>query len=123
MSEGNPLHQCLTPTKIKTHVRGGLNISNTNACSVENKWHELRELSLGSDLIAITETWLKPDIDIESFCPPGYLIYRVDRSQDRIGGGSLLLIAQQYNQLQGSLLNLTSVQVSSCTVAKLSKFL
>ena len=61
--------------------------------------------------------WLQPDIDIESFCSLGYLIYRVDRSQNRIGGGSLLLIAQQNNQRQRLSLNSTSVQVSSCTVA------
>lgn len=46
--------------------------------------------SKSSDLVFLTETWLKPDIIDSIFSPPGYCVLRTDRLSFK-GGGVLVL--------------------------------
>ena len=92
-------------------------VSYTNACSVGNKWLELDTVTKGSDVIGVTETWLKCDDKVDRFCPQGYVVYRADRPNGRIGSGVMLLIAQQYHQTQGPSLRSPSVQAISCALS------
>ena len=88
----------------------------TNACSVGNKWAELIVEAGKSEMIALTETWLRPDVDIRNMCPADYTMYRNDRADGRTGGGTLLLVAHHILQEEDQSLSLVSpnVQVSSC---------
>ena len=74
-------------------------------------------MTKGSDVIGVTETWLKCDDEVDRFCPQGYVVYRADRPDGRIGGGVMLLIAQQYHQTQGPSLRSPSVQAISCALS------
>ena len=60
-----------------------------NARSLINKTNELQTLAIEFDLLAVTETWLKPE-NLDSEILP-YNIHRKDRS-DRTGGGVLLTV-------------------------------
>ena len=61
-----------------------------NARSLNNKTNELQTLVTDVDLVAITETWLKPEIGNCEVLPGNdFTIHRKDRV-DRIGGGTLL---------------------------------
>lgn len=63
-----------------------------NARSLVNKMDELQTLAVDTDLIAVTETWLKPDIlDCELLSTIDFSIYRCDRVFRR-GGGVMLAI-------------------------------
>ena len=85
----------------------------TNACSLSNKWAELNDLSRSTDIIAISEMWLK-ETSVQPACyPNGYRSYRLDRGDGRVGGGILLLIADQYQQKQGCSLQTPNVQLVS----------
>ena len=57
-----------------------------------NKTNELQTLAIDIDLLAITETWLKPE-NLDSEILPGndFNIHRRDRT-DRTGGGVLLAV-------------------------------
>ena len=105
-------------SRKKARDRGGapLHVMYTNACSVGNKWAELMVEAEKSDVIALTETWLRPEVDIRSMCPADYTVYRKDRADGRTGGGTLLLVAQHILQEEEQTLTLASpnVQVSSC---------
>ena len=63
-----------------------------NARSLANKTSELQALVTGIDLLAVTETWLKPEIgDCELLPGNDFSIHRRDRI-DRVGGGTLLAV-------------------------------
>lgn len=63
-----------------------------NARSLNNKTSELQTLVTDVYLIAITETWLKPETGNCKFLPGNdFTIHRKDRV-DRIGGGTLLAV-------------------------------
>ena len=63
-----------------------------NARSLNNKTNELQTLVTDVDLVAITETWLKPEIGNCEVLPGNdFTIHRKDRV-DRIGGGTLLAV-------------------------------
>ena len=65
-----------------------------NARSLINKTNELQTLALDIDLLAKTETWLKPDnLDSEILSSNDFNIYRRDRT-DRTGGGVLLAVRE-----------------------------
>jgi hypothetical protein len=66
-----------------------------NARSLCNKLIEFQALVFGNDLdfIAVTETWLKPDIKDCKILPGNqYTVYRRDCSDGRHGGGVLLAV-------------------------------
>ena len=66
-----------------------------NACSICNKLNEFQALVFGEnlDIVAVTETWLKPDICDSEILPENqYTIYRRDRVDGRRGGGVLLAV-------------------------------
>jgi endonuclease/exonuclease/phosphatase family metal-dependent hydrolase len=65
-----------------------------NARSLINKTNELQTLAIDIDLLAITETWLKPE-NLDSEILPGndFNIHRRDRT-DRTGGGVLLAVRE-----------------------------
>jgi hypothetical protein len=64
-----------------------------NARSLANKTSELQTLVTGVDLLAVTETWLKPDQIGDCELLPGneFSIHRRDRI-GRVGGGTLLAV-------------------------------
>jgi hypothetical protein len=63
-----------------------------NARSLGNKTSELQTLVTGVDLLAVTETWLKPEIGNCELLPGNdFSIHRRDRI-DRVGGGTLLAV-------------------------------
>ena len=65
-----------------------------NARSLINKTNELQTLAIDIDLLAITETWLKPDnLDSEILSSNDFNIYRRDRT-NRTGGGVLLAVRE-----------------------------
>lgn len=66
-------------------ARYSLKLGNWNACSIQNKTRELSEFLRNNqiDIIAITETHLKPNISIHL---PGYNIVRLDRTGAAKGG-------------------------------------
>jgi exonuclease III len=60
-----------------------------NAQSLRNKVDELELESEGFDIVAITETWLKPEITPDDVKLPGYNMIRRDRIGDAHGGVAL----------------------------------
>ena len=73
----------------------GLNCYLLNARSICNKLDEFQALVFGEnlDVVAVTETWLKPDIYDGEILPGNqYTIYRRDRADGRRGGGILLAV-------------------------------
>ena len=69
-----------------------------------------------SSVIALTETWLNSDSVVEGLCPTGYSIYRADRLDGRVGGGSLLLVAEHYLQMKQAPLTMPNIQAVGCSV-------
>lgn len=65
-----------------------------NARSILNKSASLEQLLLDQEphIVAITETWLTPDILNDEFTPPEYAVIRKDRPTR--GGGVALLISK-----------------------------
>ncbi|KAF6772843.1 hypothetical protein AHF37_07425 [Paragonimus kellicotti] len=88
----------------------------TNACSIGNKWAELNIEAAGCDVVAVTETWLKQEVEIDHFCPPGMTYYRQDREDGRPGGGVFLLVANQYAQVAGKSLHTPNIQLVECVL-------
>ena len=68
----------------------------TNADGITGKSEELKEMvgSLKPDIIAITETKLREDIESATVFPQGYEVIRRDRGE-RGGGGTALLVQQK----------------------------
>ena len=63
-----------------------------NARSLTNKTSELQTLVTDVDLLAVTETWLKPEIANCELLPGNdFTIHRCDRTE-RIGGGTWLAV-------------------------------
>ncbi len=70
----------------------------TNACSIISKLDELRERirCRPPDVIAITESWLHPEISDAEISIDGFSTFRSDR-QNRRGGGVLVYISTWLN--------------------------
>ena len=68
------------------------------------------------DIIAVSETWLRPETDVANNYLPNYQTYRTDRVSGQHGGGVLLLVRDNYSQWTGSSLNLSGIQAVSCSV-------
>ncbi|VDP91026.1 unnamed protein product [Echinostoma caproni] len=62
----------------------------TNTFSVRDKWEELATPTQNSVIIAITETWIRHEQDVEK--PSEYSTYKQDLVDGRQGGGVLLLV-------------------------------
>ncbi|CAB3985676.1 Hypothetical predicted protein [Paramuricea clavata] len=91
----NNLHPSLLNNHDQTHYTNeiGLNCYLLNARSICNKLDEFQALVFGEnlDVVAVTETWLKPDIYDGEILPGNqYTIYRRDRADGRRGGDLLL---------------------------------
>ena len=76
----NNLHSCLINNHDQTHHVNvvGLNCYLLNARSICNKLNEFQALVFGEnyDVVAVTETWLKPDINDDEILPGNqYTIY------------------------------------------------
>jgi hypothetical protein len=73
-------------------ARPKISVVQSNVRSLRNKFDELLLLveRVHPDIIALTETWLSPDILDSEFHLAGYYMYRADRSPQRIGGGVAL---------------------------------
>ena len=65
-----------------------------NARRLINKTNELQTITIDIDILAVTETWLKPE-NLDSEIHPGndFIIYRQGRI-NRIGGGVLLAVRE-----------------------------
>lgn len=61
--------------------RNGLNICHINAQSLKNKMDEFRFIfeNSGIDVICVSETWFRPDINDDVFSVNGYRLFRSDR--------------------------------------------
>ena len=70
----------------------------TNIRSLANKFDEISATIsvLNSDIIALCETWLKPNLLSSNFLLNSYLLIRSDRL-DRHGGGVCLWIKESRN--------------------------
>ena len=64
----------------------------TNACCPANKWSELETEASGMDIIAISETWLRPETDVANNYLPNYHTFRTDGVSGQHGGGVLILV-------------------------------
>ena len=64
-----------------------------NCRSICNKWDSLDCITLvdSPDVICLSETWLRSDMDVVGLAPANYRIYRCDRA-DRGGGGVLIAV-------------------------------
>ena len=90
--EASPNNRQL-PVNIRRKAYGKLQVLYTNADGIAGKHDQLREIahSLGSDIIAISETKLKENINNATVFPSGFNIIRRDRT-GRGGGGIALLV-------------------------------
>ena len=71
-----------------------------NARSLVNKSAEFQSLAADLDLIAVTETWLKPHIlDCEILPGLDFSIHRRDR-KDKTGGGVMLAVKNSIQTLR-----------------------
>ena len=74
----------------------GLKIAHININRLVHKIGGIKELfSIYSfDILAVTETWLVPDIDTDEICVPGYSTVRRDRQSlsKSCGGGTLIFV-------------------------------
>lgn len=71
-----------------------------NARSLVRKMDELQTLSIDMDLIAVTETWLKPDIQDSELLPNlGFTIHRRVRKH-KSGGGVMLAVKNSLHSLR-----------------------
>lgn len=86
----------------------------TNACSISNKWAELKSRFQDATIVAITETWLKPEEQTVNLLP-GFCTYRADRDDGRTGGGTMLLVSQYYEQHSVDYLVNSNVQAVGLT--------
>ncbi len=70
---------------------------------VINKTDELQALTIDVDLLAVTETWLKPTLlDSEILTNSDFTIHRRDRAEfnDKLGGGVLLAVRNNIPSLR-----------------------
>lgn len=74
-----------------------MRIVNWNCAGINNKYTELSQLSVNSDIICLSETKLNKSKKF--FCPNGFNFIRKDRNDDSNGGGIITLIN---NKLQYS---------------------
>ena len=102
------------PNKGTSEFVGDLKILCTNACSINNKWKELAAAGEGFHCMAVTETWVKEGSRIDTLTPRGYLAHRSDRPGGRDGGGALLLVSDDLQQITGPTLSTPNVQVATC---------
>ncbi|VDP32995.1 unnamed protein product [Echinostoma caproni] len=87
----------------------------SKACSVRGKWGELATHTLRSEIIAITETWMRHVQDVEK--PRDCWAYRQDRVDGRQGGGVLLLVKAAYTQHDSPVkLATPNIQAKACGV-------
>ena len=77
-------------TDTKT-TKYDINFVVVNCRSVKNKRAEVEHIFQDADVVIGTESWLTEDISDSEVFPPGYKIYRRDRS-DRTGGGVFLAV-------------------------------
>ncbi|VDP92115.1 unnamed protein product [Echinostoma caproni] len=79
-----------------------------------NKWPDIASEAGTATCIAVTKIWLKPDFNTTGLHPPGFLAYRCDRTDGRIGGGSLKLVAEQLTQAAATNLGIANIQSTGC---------
>ena len=77
-------------------AKNSFKILNINCQSIRSKLPNFLALveTHSPDVIAVTETWLNPDILTSEILPPGYNLIRKDRNTGSRGGGVLLAIKQ-----------------------------
>ena len=78
-----------------------------------NKTNELQTTAIDIDILAVTETWLKPE-NLDSEIHPGndFIIYRQGRI-NRIGGGVLLAVRENILSLRRKDLESNEMLVSN----------
>ncbi|VDP93799.1 unnamed protein product [Echinostoma caproni] len=74
------------------------------------KWPDIAGEAGTATCIVVTATWLKPDFNTAGLHPPGDLAYRCDRTDGRIGGGSLRLVAEHVTQAAITILGTKNIQ-------------
>ena len=91
----SPPHADATPEQ-------SLSCISTNCLSLFNKLSELRQLVFDREpsLIALTETWLVPDVKDSELDIPNFSLFRSDSPRGRCGGVALYLS----NKLEGAVL-------------------
>ncbi|MES9976550.1 MAG: endonuclease/exonuclease/phosphatase family protein, partial [Candidatus Thiodiazotropha sp.] len=95
--------------------REELSVWYTNACSLRGKWGEVVLQSQGKDVVAITETWLKPNYLVAAELLETHALYRQDRSDGRKGGGALILLSRKFDQWEsGVAVNTPNIQATAC---------
>ena len=68
------------------------------------------------DIIAISETWLRPETDVANNYLHNYHTHHTDRVTGQHGGGVPLLVRDNYPQWRASSLSLSGTQAVSCSV-------
>ena len=87
-----------------------------NTCSVSNKWTELEVVASAAEIVGLSETWLTKEVATSSLWLSDYVQYRVDRSDGRSGGGTLLLVRKHLRQREGPTLTTPNIQIAGCSV-------
>ncbi|VDP91663.1 unnamed protein product [Echinostoma caproni] len=87
----------------------------TDACSVSVKWGELATRTQTSVIIAIIETWMRYEQDVEK--PRDYSACRQDRMDGRQGEGVLLLVKAAFTQRDSPVkLATPNIQAKACSI-------
>jgi exonuclease III len=92
-----------------------------NARSLSNKTKELQTLASNIDIIAVTETWLKPDIlNCELLPGNDFAIHRQDRV-GRSGGGVMLAVRNTMLSIRRKDLESENAEIVACEIRLESK--
>lgn len=90
-------------------------VLSANVRSLVNKFDEVQQVihETNADIIAITETWLSPEMPDFPVSLPGYTFFRADRSS--LGGGVLLMCKTSlFSYLLCSISNTDSEEAIIC---------
>lgn len=71
-----------------------MTVAHTNVASGGNKWPEQRIGTLDVDLVAVTETWLRPEEGDNNLMARYYSFFIMDKTDGKIGGGTLISVAE-----------------------------
>lgn len=102
---------CKTPPFVgRKDVGGVTKTTYANPASVNRKWPELQFRTLDIDVKAVTEIWLRRVEGDNDLVARDYLSLRIERGDGRMGGGTLILVAEKYDAWEGRQLHSPSMQ-------------
>ena len=112
---------------LKLHITDKLNVCSLNTQSIRNKTNEFVDFVLNQilDVIAVSETWLKPDdlLTIGDLTPADYTFQHVPRLHTTGGGVGLLFISSLYVAVKSNTVNYSSFEAIHAEITSNSQSL